>query len=331
MMTGRDPKRKYLLEEYWSRINRVMDFVESNIDRELSLAELANVAGFSRFHFHRIFRGVVGETLSGFIQRVRLEKAAGKLVQNPKKSITEIALECGFSNSSAFARAFREKYGASAGEWRSGGYREFSKPGTAGSKDGIPPGNTGQEYAVTLRYNTGNADQRWRVTMKYGDLETEVEVKDMPEQPVAYIRHIGPYKGNSEMFGDLFNRLMTWAGPRGLLRFPETKVITMYYDDPEITEDGNLRVDACITVPPETKVDGEVGKTTIPAGRYAVARFEIDPDRYQDAWNAVFSGWLPESGYQPADGPCYEMYPGDMNDYSKGQHLVDICVPVKPL
>ena len=330
-MTGDNPGRKYLLEEYRARINRVMDHVEVNIDRDLTLAELADVAGFSRFHFHRIFRGMVGETLNGFIQRVRLEKAATRLVMNPRKSITDIALECGFSNPSAFARAFREKYGTSAGGWRSGGYREFSKSGTPESKTGTPSGNTGQDYAVSLRYTPGNANQIWRVTMKKENLETEVEVREMPELHVAYLRHIGPYKGDAEMFSDLFNRLMIWAGPRGLLRFPETEVMTMYYDDPEITGDENLRVDACITVPPETQVDGEVGKTTIPAGKYAVAHFELSPDRYQDAWNAVFSGWLPESGYQPADGPSYERYTGDMNDMSKEKVTVDICVPVKPL
>ena len=100
-------QRKYLRESYIARINRVIDYVEANIDKELTLSELAEVALFSPFHFHRIFSAIVGETLNGFIQRLRIEKAATMLVQNPKKSITEIAFDCGFSGSSAFARAFR--------------------------------------------------------------------------------------------------------------------------------------------------------------------------------------------------------------------------------
>ena len=78
-------------------------------------------------------------------------------------------------------------------------------------------------------------------------------------------------------------------------------------------------------------MEGEIGKAKIPAGKYAVAHFEITPDQYQDAWNAVYGGWLPESGYQPEDGPCYELYLNDPKEHPEGKHIVDICVPVKPL
>ncbi len=73
-------KQKYLREEYISRINRVMDYIEVNIVQDLSLENLAEVANFSRFHFHRIFRAMVGETLHQFIQRIRLEKAAAQTI-----------------------------------------------------------------------------------------------------------------------------------------------------------------------------------------------------------------------------------------------------------
>ncbi len=327
-MNREAPGRRYLVEEYRSRINRVIDYIEANIDRSLSLSELADIAHFSRFHFHRIFRAMVGETLNGFIQRIRLEKAAARLTANPKKSITEIAFECGFSSLSVFARAFRETFGMSASDWRSGGYRQHSKSGKADGKEKQAVGKKPQDFNIYPSYTQGK--QLWRVEMKDGKLKTEVEVREMPEMTVAYVRHIGPYKGNEELFGNMFNRLMTWAGPRGLLNFPETKILTVYYDDPDLTDESKHRVDACITVPADTKVEGEVGKTTIPAGRYAVAYFEISPDQYQEAWDSVFSGWLPDSGYQPEDGPCYELYPGNMEDYSKGRHVVDICVPVKP-
>jgi AraC family transcriptional regulator len=98
-----------------------------------------------------------------------------------------------------------------------------------------------------------------------------------------------------------------------------------------VTEESKLRLDVCVTVPPETKVDGEIGKTVIPAGRYALARFEIDPKQYEQAWDFVFGGWLPESGYQPADGPCFEWYLNDPNSHPEKKHIVNICVPVKPL
>jgi AraC family transcriptional regulator len=323
-MSPQSPDRQYLLAEYRSRINRVIDYIEANIARELSLKELAGVAHFSPFHFHRIFSAMVGETLSGFIQRIRLEKAAAKLVTNPRESITEVAFDSGFSSSSVFARAFKEGFGMSASQWRSKGGKAESKPSQAVSK-------LRQDFEVEPFYTGGTNQQEWRVKMKESNLKANVEVKDMPEVPVTYVRHIGPYKGDQELFASLFNKLMTWAGPRGLLRFPETKLLVIYHDDPEITDESRLRIDACITVPADTKVEGEIGKSTIPAGKYAIAHFEITPDQYQDAWNAVYGGWLPTSGYQPADGPCYELYLNDPKSHPEGKHIVDIYAPVKPL
>ena len=163
------------------------------------------------------------------------------------------------------------------------------------------------------------------------ELVTNVEVKDIPEMHVAYIRHIGPYAGDEQLFANLFSRLCAWAGPRGLLSSPEIKFITIYHDNPDITDESKLRTDVCISVAPDTQVGGEIGKATIPAGKYAIGHFEIAPDQYGDAWNAVYGGWLPESGYQPDDRPCFELYLNDPKQHPEGKHVVDIYAPVKPM
>lgn len=317
--------------EYTARINRVIDYIQTHLEEELSLGSLSRIAHFSPYHFHRIFRAMVGETLSRFIQRIRIEKAAGELVHDHNKTITEIALENGFSSSSAFARAFRESFGMSASTWRSGGFRLQRKNGTSHSNSDQTDSNTGKDFEIVSFYSGGgSSNQTWRITMKDHD-PIPVEVRNMPEMPVAYIRHIGPYKADAALFESLFNALWKWAGPRGLLRFPETKCLSVYHDNPDITEEDKLRTDVCITVPQDTPVDGKIGKMTIPAGTYAVGHFEIDADGYQAAWNAVYGGWLPESGYQPADGPCFEMYLNNPKEHPQHKHIVDICIPVKPL
>ena len=319
-------------EEYISRINRVIDYIEKNLDVGLSLDNLAKVANFSRFHFHRIFRAMVGETLNEFVQRVRLEKAASQLIINPGKSITEIAFDCGFSGSAAFARAFKEAFKMSASQWRAQGMLQDSNMGKTDSKNGQSTGNIGKESDASSYYiDTATNNITWRIKMK-DKSQIQVKVEEMPEIPVAYVRHIGPYKGDSALFQSLFEKLMRWAGPRGLLRFPETKVMAVYHDDPNITDEQKLRTSACISVPGDTPVEGEIGKMTIAAGKYAMARFEIaDSSEYEGAWNAVYGVWLPDSGYQPADGPCYELYLNDPKEHPEHKHIVDICIPVKPL
>ena len=326
-----DSRQKYLRQEYISRINRVIDFIEANLDQELSLASLATVANFSQFHFHRIFRAMVGETLNGFIQRIRLEKAAARLLDHPKNTITEIAFDCGFSGSATFARAFRERYQMSASEWRSDWLTHKSKKRKTNRKNGQTVGKNRKDFDISSYYVDGQTRNLiWRMKMKNNE-PIKVEVKEMPQLNVAYVRHIGPYKGDSELFEGLFDKLMKWAGPRGLLRFPETQVLSVYHDDPKITDEDKLRTSACITVPKDTPVDGEIGKMAIAGGKYAVASFEIAGDEFEDAWNMLMGGWMPGSGYQPDDRLCYELCLNNPKEHPEGKHIVDICVPVKPL
>ncbi len=94
--------------DYLKRINRVLDCLDTDYSQELSLELLANIANFSPYHFHRIFKGIVGESLYKYIQRIRIEKSAHNLKYQDDKSITEIAIECGFNNSASFARTFKE-------------------------------------------------------------------------------------------------------------------------------------------------------------------------------------------------------------------------------
>jgi AraC family transcriptional regulator len=331
-------------EDYRARINRVMDYIQNHLDQPLRLRELAEVANFSPCHFHRIFHAMVGETLNRFIQRLRVEKAAAMLLANRRKSVTEIALDCGFSGSAPFARLFREYYGMSATAWRGGGFRRFRKIGQTKSKKGKPERKKREESFVSAGYlgsdsagaganrpgePSGQSNPRRRNMLNAKNVK--VEVRDMPAMTLAYVRHIGPYKGNSTLFQSLWSRLATWAGPRGLMARPDLKCLCVYHDDPEITDEENLRTSVCITVPPDTAVGGEVGKMDIPAGRYALAHFEISQDQFQQAWDYVCGEWLPKSGYQPADGPCYEWCLNDPAAHLKQMHIVNICVPVKPL
>lgn len=320
-----------LRAEYVARINRVIDYIEAHLAEELRLDTLARVACFSPYHFHRIFRAMVGETLNQFIQRRRVEKAALVLRADPKRPITEVALDYGFSGSAAFARVFKETFGVSASQWRAGQGPKQSKNCKTIGKIGKVEHKIGKAVeSLSFYINPRNGNPFWRLVMK-DQTQIQVDVKDMPELHVAYVRHIGPYKGNSELFAGLFGKLCGWAGPRGLLRPNETQSLSVYYDNPGLTDESKLRLDVCVTVPEDTPVEGEIGKMTVPGGKFAVTRFEVLPHEYEEAWNMVVGGWLPESGYQMADLPCYELYHNNPQEHPEGKCIVDICIPVKPL
>ena len=113
-MKADDTRWRYMAKEYRYRINRVIDYIEANIGMELTLEELAATSGFSKFHFHRIFISFIGETLFQFIQRLRLEKGATLLLNEPDKPVINIALECG-PQGKEIAAAFRTVFPNSPG------------------------------------------------------------------------------------------------------------------------------------------------------------------------------------------------------------------------
>lgn len=303
----------YLREEYILRINKVQDYIEANISEELSLITLSNVANFSKYHFHRIFCAIVGEPLSKYIQRIRLEKAAMCLVANPKNTIAQIALKCGFSNQASFSRAFKKHFGFSPSQLR-------SDSSILKSKKCIMESKTGKDSLNSFTYND---------IVK--DISLNVEVKEIQEMPVVYIRNMGMFKGEPELFRKLLGKLCNWARARGLNQYPGTKILSLYHDNPDITDETKFRTSICMTVPRDTGVDGEIGKMTIPGGKYAVAHFKLDAKQYKAAWDSIWGRWLPGSGYQPDDSPCFEIYLNNPEEDSDKKSIVDMYIPVKPL
>jgi AraC family transcriptional regulator len=303
------------LEEYICRINKAIDFIESNLNRQFSLEELANEAHFSKFHFSRIFYAFIRETPFQFINRVRLEKAAYFMISNPNMSLSEIAHQFGYDDLAVFSRNFKKRFDISPSKFR------INK----NSNNSQMHSNFNQVEIERDSYFCNIINNKNRFNM---NLNKSVEVKDLPEMTVAYIRYIGPYKGDEQLFAGLWQKLFGWAGPRGLLANKDLKSLVVYHDDPNITSEDKLRMSVCISVPEETKVGGEIGKMKIEAAKYAIARFELDASQFQQAWDWVYSQWLPNSGYQPDDKACFEMYPEEPKD---GKFVVDICVPVKPM
>jgi AraC family transcriptional regulator len=311
--------------EYVHRINLVLDYIDQHLEENITLDQLAQVASFSKYHFHRLFYVFIGETLYQYIRRLRLEKACTLLLGQANLSITEIAFLSGFSTPSGFTRSFSDVCGVSPSQWKEDQLKKSNCETLHRNFDQVHSKN-GNAHHSNRMYATTIQSQR-SIDMK----DHDVVVKECPEKTVAYVRYIGPYKDNPDLFESLSNQLCTWAGPRNLLRFPETEFIIVYHDNPEITEESKLRISVCITVPSDTQVDGEIGKMTIPAGTYAFSRFRLGSTGYQEAWDWMCGQWLPSSGYAPDDKPCYEQYYGSPKDSPDGKMDVDIVIPVKPL
>jgi AraC family transcriptional regulator len=299
----------YTAIDYKKRICQAMNFISQNLERNLSLDEIAETASLSRFHFHRIFKAVAGETVADFTRRLRLEAAANRLLSQPLAGITPIAIACGFSSSQNFAKAFRQHFGMTPSAYRQ------SKIGNKDSK---------KENVLSLRTRYDSDSAFLRVSNpKKRNIKT-VAVKELPEYHLAYVRRVGPYV--KETCAPQFEALMQWAAPRHYVG-PD-RVFAIYWDNPEVTPPEKCRFDAGIIVPEGTTPEGEVYLETISGGPYALCHFECQPAAIQTAWEDAFA-WLCDSGYACDDSPCYEVYHNDAATHPQGQWIFDICIPLR--
>lgn len=308
-------------QEYIYRINKVMDYIEKHIDQPLTLNELADVACFSSFHFHRIFTYLTGETPIAFTQRLRIEKAAQLLRNNQALSVSEIAFMCGFSSLSLFSRTFRKTFGVTSREFRKEDRIVLAKNGVYFSKQGKLVSKNGKNNPAIM-------PELCPVEFKQlFFMETKIEVKQLPDMRVIYCRHTGPF----HEIGKAYQKLARWAAPRDLYEEGKTKSMTVTHDDPAVTDISKIRQSACILVDKDVEPEGEFGKMTVSGGKFVVGRFELGVSDFEQAWNTMCD-WFTESGYKQAEGSTFELYHNDIKPEKTGaQFVVDICIPVTPL
>lgn len=300
-------------KEYIRRIHRVQDYVEANIHRPLTLEELAAVAGFSRFHFHRIFKGITGESLFDHVNRIKLERAAFSLVFRPELTVTDIAYHFGFTDSAVFCRTFKNHFTLSPTRYR----KQFSKNRKAPNK--IPDYNGNQS-----NIQHGNREM---------GVQGEVNILKMDPMRVIYVRHTGTYQDLAVSISGLLEKLYGFADRQNLFIPAESRFLSIFHDNHEITGENRLRTSLCMTIPDNAALaeTDEIGCMVIPAGDYAVGHFEIFQSEFSAAWNYMYDEWLSNSSLQPRASFPFEMYLNNPHEHPEGKHLVKIYLPVEPL
>ena len=286
-------------QDYNERMLRVLVHIQQRLDEELSLEEMAGVACFSPYHFHRIFRGMVGESVQGHVRRLRLERAANRL-KHAELSVTKIALEAGYETPAAFTRAFKAMTGLAPAAFRSY-HRAMASAASA------PPA---PEDAAAVEARGG---------------DMEVRIERWPDLRVAFVRHVGPY----DRCGDAWDRLLPFLGKEGLLA-GEVRFVGVCHDDPEVTPPERIRYDACVTVDDGFEPAGEIGVQVIPGGEYAVTAHVGPYHRLEDTYAKLMGQWLPRSGREARSAPCLEVYLNSPEDTDPEDLVTDVCAPLEP-
>jgi AraC family transcriptional regulator len=283
---------------YTRRMDQTIAYISQHLSQELDLSNVAAVSGFSPFHFHRIFKAMTGETPQAYINRLRLEKAANFLVKSSSSSITEIAFLCGFSSSSVFARSFKKYYGISASDYaKSDDLMRLSLHPASGIFTEGP-----ESFALP-----------------------EIIIQTMPAYHLAFFATHHGYGAMS--VGKAWTQLFEWAQAQGLLS-PQTNLVGICFDDPDITPLDKCRYYACIPAPQSMQKDRRAGFMDLPAGLRAMCRVEGDQQLIQATFRALYRQWLPQSGFLPDEIPPYEVYYYSLDSYQAGKYVLDVCIPI---
>jgi AraC family transcriptional regulator len=288
---------------YAQRIDRVIDYLRGNLHRPVKLAELADVACFSEFHFHRIFTAVSGETLNSFTNRLRLEKAA-RLLRYAEKSLTDIALDCGFSSSATFSRAFRAGYDTSPSQFRKSGEIKKSKI----RKELLPE----DEYGLPMSAEEKRA-------------AFPVTLVDIPERQVAYIRVTNAFDMDKVLAA--LKKVIEWAKSQEV--FSQGILFGMSVDDPHVTPKHLYRYEVCLASSLRFQCIEGMSKLKMPAMRYATIRVSGDIHKVATAWDYLYRDWLIHSAYEPEHAPALEVFVDKESAMDWSHFELELCLPVR--
>jgi AraC family transcriptional regulator len=304
-MNGTRPKHKTTWNDYRGRILRVLIYIQEHLDEALDLEELARVACFSSFHFHRIFAAMTGETIADHVRRLRLERAAIEL-RSGGKQVIQVALDAGYEAHEAFTRAFKSAYSVSPTEFR-----------RATGPIALCPAPSGVHFRHGVPLTTFNTNH---LTTKF----MKVIIRKIKPMRVAFLRHVGPYENVNQTWIDLTTRLSEDKQLRKRSVF-----IGIGHDNPSVTPASELRYDACITVDEEYEPNKPVEIQTITGGDYAVAK-NCPVGKIKDAFQYLYGKWLGRSSRELRPSPGFLMFVGGREAAASGKLRVDIYMPLQP-
>ena len=281
---------------YDQKIHRVCDYIAQNLDEDLTLDQLSDVAALSKFHFHRVFSVYTGLALFKFIQMARLKRASLQLAFKEDRKVIDIALDAGFDSPEAFARAFKRTFGQTPTEFRNN-----------------------PEWSVW--------HSKYQFKFPKGENVMDVRIVDLKEMNVAVIEH----RGSPERFLETAGKFIEWRKETGLSPVKSSRTFGIAYDDPQLTPPEAFRFDICGTMTGTDIPQNIYGVKTgiIPAGRCAVVCHKGSLDNIADSVYHLYRNWLPQSGEELRDQPCMFEYLNLISDVNECDLLTDVYLPLK--
>lgn len=288
-------------EELWlARVHAAMDRILADPAGSHDLAAVASSVHASPYHFHRVFKQLVGETLHSFQKRVRLERALYAMAHGDR-ALTDIALELGFSSASAFSRAFKEHYGTSPRafdlqRWRNERRGELTEG--APYLERLPAGANPDGFQVAIR--------------------------TLPPRRFAYHRVTDPFQPGRVT--GAAEELVAWARAEGV----DGTWYGWMFEDPELVPLEQCRYDVAVEIGAMQAVPAPFGALEWPSMTVACVTLRGDIGLEQRALDWIYGTWLPRSGREPGRFPCCEVWHGLPFAHGDSHFELDLHLPLVP-
>ncbi|WP_420602668.1 AraC family transcriptional regulator [Flagellimonas sp.] len=286
------PKVKSNREIYQQKLNKVVEYIHNHLDEKIEIKTLAELSHFSPFHFHRITRALLGEPIGTYITRIRLETAA-KMIRYSELSIEEICYHVGYETPSSLTKAFRQHFGTTPSKYRKNKKINFK---TAVHMEATAL-NIKKPKVVSL-------DQKNCI---YLTLKGAYEKLDYPSAWTKLWQVVKEQK--------LFTA--------GIEHFGQP------FDDPNVTEENNIRYDACLVIHKEAKSSGQVGTKVLKGGRFVVFHYQGSYSNLGSVYDYIFNTWLMESDHELRDEPVREKYLNNPEKTAEDKLKTEIYIPIQ--
>jgi AraC family transcriptional regulator len=286
-------------------MEKAIEYIETNLKERIALDDVAKEACLSKYHFHRVFSSVVGETLGDYIRKRRLTEASRRLIERKAKA-SEIAYEYQFETQQSFSRSFKNHFGISPGLYRKQSLCRFMYERKKITKQRLK--HLGE---ITMKPVIKQIEEMKIVGMeKTTTLNTSyIDIPKLWENFCSRMHEINNV-ADKKTFYEVRKPDMNFS----MDDFKETS---------EFTEIAGLEVTTVDTMP-----EGMIN-VTIPAGKYAVFTHKGSPINLRQTYEYIWGTWLPNSGYEADLRFDFELYGERFKGAEDPESEVDIHIPIK--
>ncbi len=278
--------------QYNKAINKSIDYINGNLNQSIDLKSIAEVANISEFHFHRIFKAFIGESVGSFITRLRLENAAQKL-QLTNFTLTEIAERTGYQSQYSLSKAFKKHFGVTPSAFKN--------------------------IQTYFSSQISGPD--------YEPLELHPKITQIESKQLVYIRIISKY-GSEFDYRTAWRKLWQFAKQSGIAH-GNNEFIGLSFDDPNITKHNQCRFYACISTDENVKPEGEFGIQIIEKGKYAVFVNKGAYSGLNKLYQSIYFHWLPKTNEKLRHSMPFEKYLNNPDIVNEDDLLTEVYIPIK--